>query len=129
MLALSPNPLKFSRQNYAVDWQFWEQVGFVEELVLQVYRNGLSAFVAEVDKPEVIEARSHIPTAIGLLTGLCSSPVSLSQIREQVQAARQKQFAGVSCFFYETLFYEKLSPEKVARNPVDLQALFPTSLI
>jgi uncharacterized lipoprotein YddW (UPF0748 family) len=129
LISLSPNPLNFSRQNYAVDWQFWEQSGFVEELVLQVYRNSLSAFVTEVDKPEVIEARSHIPTAIGLLTGLRSSPVSLSQIREQMQAVRQKQFAGVSCFFYETLFYETLSPEKVPRNPADLQAVFPVSLI
>lgn len=127
LISLSPNPLAFSRQNYAVDWRLWEQEKFVEELVLQVYRSNLSAFVGEIDKSEVSDARFHIPTAIGILTGLRTSPVSFSQIREQVQTTRQKQFAGISCFFYETLFYERLSPEKTARNPADLQALFPTN--
>jgi uncharacterized lipoprotein YddW (UPF0748 family) len=86
----------------------------------------LSGFTAEVDKPEVVDARFHIPTAIGILTGLRTSPVNFSQMFEQVQTTRQKQFAGVSCFFYETLFCEQLAPHKTPRNPADLQALFPT---
>jgi uncharacterized lipoprotein YddW (UPF0748 family) len=125
LISLSPNPLGFSRQNYAVDWRSWELDGYVEELVLQVYRDNLPAFVGELDKPEVIDARSHIPAAIGILTGLRASPVSFNQLREQVQTTRQKQFAGVSCFFHETLFYETLSPSKLSRNLADLQALFP----
>jgi len=127
LISLSPNPLEVSRQSYAVDWQLWERDGFVEELVLQVYRSSLSSFIAEIDKPEVVDAQFHIPTAIGILTGLATSPVSFSQIQEQVQTTRQKQFAGVSCFFYETLFYEQLSPQKIPRNPADLQTLFPAN--
>lgn len=125
LISLSPNPLEFSRRNYAVDWRLWEQEGLVEELVLQVYRDSLSTFTTEIDKSEVVDARSHIPTAIGVLTGLRTKPVSFNQLREQIQTTRQKQFAGASCFFYETLFCEKLSPEKVPRNLADLQSLFP----
>lgn len=125
LISLSPNPLDFSRRNYAVDWRLWEQEGLVEELALQVYRDSLSAFVTEIDQPELIDTRFHIPTAIGVLTGLRTKSVSFNQLREQIQAARQRQFAGVSCFFYETLLYEALSPEKVPRNPNDLQTLFP----
>lgn len=124
LISLSPNPLGFSRQNYAVDWQLWEQEGLIDELVLQVYRSSLSSFTAEIDKPEVVDARFHIPTAIGILTGLRTRAVSFSPIAEQVRTARRKQFAGVACFFYETLFYEQLSPQKVLRNSADLQALF-----
>ncbi|WP_088891439.1 glycoside hydrolase family 10 protein [Leptolyngbya ohadii] len=127
LISLSPNPLGFSRQNYAVDWQLWEREGLVEELVLQVYRSSLASFTAEIDKPEVTEARFHIPVAIGVLTGLRTQAVSFSSIREQVQTTRQKQFAGSSCFFYETLFYEQLSPQKVVRNASDLQTLFPAN--
>ncbi|MEP0913119.1 family 10 glycosylhydrolase [Leptolyngbya sp. GB1-A1] len=125
LMSLSPNPLGFSRRNYCVDWRSWQQEGWVEELVLQVYRSNLSAFLGEIDKAEVIDIRSHIPTAIGILTGLRTSSVRMSQIQEQVQTTRQKQFAGISCFFYETLFYEQLSPQKIARNLTDLKVLFP----
>lgn len=126
LISLSPNPLNFSRKNYAVDWRFWEQEGLVEELALQVYRDNLPSFLTEIDKPEVIDARFHIPAAIGILTGLRTNSVPFNQLREQVQTARQQQFAGVSCFFYETLFYESLSPVKTPRNPAELQSLFPS---
>lgn len=128
LISLSPNPLGFSRQNYAVDWQLWEQEGLVEELALQVYRSNLSSFLAEIDKPEVISTRFHVPTTIGVLTGLRTRSVSFNQLREQVQAIRQKQFAGMSCFFYETLLNEQLSPQKTPRNLADLQTLFPIDL-
>ncbi|HEY9662943.1 MAG TPA: family 10 glycosylhydrolase, partial [Allocoleopsis sp.] len=128
IISLSPNPLGFSQRNRCVDWQLWHRVGLVEELVLQVYRSGLVEFTAELNKAEVIEVRSHIPTAIGILTGLKVKPVDLSLIQQQVQTTRQQQFAGVSCFFYETVFYQQLVPQKVARHLADLQALFPPSI-
>lgn len=127
LISLSPNPLEFSRQNYAVDWRLWEQEGLIEEIALQVYRDNLFAFTAEISKPEIASAQFHIPTVIGVLTGLRTRPVGFNQISEQIQTARQKQLAGISCFFYETLFHEQLSPAKISRSPADLQSLFPGS--
>jgi uncharacterized lipoprotein YddW (UPF0748 family) len=124
LISLSPNPLAFSKANYSIDWRSWERQGLIEELVLQVYRDNMTSFINEISKPEVMEAQSHIPTAIGILTGLRTRSVSTSLVEQQIQEVRRRNFAGVSCFFYETLFHEQLSPTKVARNSTDLQRVF-----
>lgn len=127
LLSISPNPLAFSKANYCVDWRAWERAGLIDELVLQVYRDNPVSFQQEISKPEVVAAQKHIPTAIGILTGIKSRQIPTRLIEQQLQEVRRRSFAGVSCFFYETLFYEQLSPTKVARNPADLQRLFPGS--
>lgn len=124
LISLSPNPLAFSKTNYCVDWRAWERAGLIEELVLQVYRDNLTSFIHEISKSEVVEAQNHIPTAIGVLTGIRTHLVSTGIVEQQLQEVRHRNFAGFSCFFYETLFHEQLSPAKVARNPADLQRLF-----
>lgn len=124
LISISPNPLAFSINNYSVDWRAWQQEGLIEELVLQVYRTNLTSFINEVSKPEVIDAQNHIPAAIGVLAGIRTTSVGTSLIEQQLQEVRRRNFAGVSCFFYETVFNEQLSPLVVARNSADLQRLF-----
>ncbi|QZZ19707.1 family 10 glycosylhydrolase [Leptothermofonsia sichuanensis E412] len=126
LISLSPNPWGFARKHYHADWRLWQQMGLVEELVVQVYRSDFTTFVTELDKAEVVTARSQIPTAIAILTGLNTKPVSFSQFNQQIQKTREKQFAGIVCFFYETLLYQHLSPTKIPRNLSDLQRLFPS---
>lgn len=110
------------------DWKAWEQKGLAEELVLQDYRPNVPDFVAELDKQEVIEARDHIPFGVGILTGVKRQPVGSNLIKEQVNQTRVRKFAGVSFFFHETLFNEKLvndkdEPQIIARtNPQDILA-------
>ncbi len=123
-ISLSPNPLAFSKANYALDWRSWERQGLIEELVLQVYRDNMTSFISEISKAEVMDAQSHIPTAVGILTGLRTRSVSTGLVEQQLQEVRRRNFAGVSCFFYETLFHEQLSPTPVARSMTDLQRLF-----
>lgn len=102
ILSISPNPLGFSRREALADWQAWERAGFVEELVLQVYRKDLPVFQKELDMPEVQAAREHIPTVIGIITGLKpdAQRVSWERIKEQVEETRVRDFAGFSFFFY-----------------------------
>lgn len=126
LISVSPNPLAFSKSNYCVDWHTWAKKGLIDELVLQVYRDNMTSFIQEISKPEVIETQNHIPTAIGILTGIKTRSVSTRLIEQQLQEVRRRNVAGVSCFFYETLFHEQLSPSKVTRNPADLQRLFTT---
>lgn len=123
-ISLSPNPLGFSKANYALDWRSWERQGLIEELVLQVYRDNMTSFISEISKSEVLDAQTHIPTAIGVLTGLRTRSVSTSVVEQQIQEVRRRNFAGVSCFFYETLFHEQLSPTRIVRNSTDLQRVF-----
>lgn len=97
--------------------------GLAEELVLQVYRGNIPGFVSELDKQEIIEAREHIPFGVGILTGLKGKSVGSDLINKQVKKTRDKNFAGVSFFFYETLFNEKIEPPIVARtNPQNILA-------
>lgn len=102
IVALSPNPFNFALPASLQDWFTWERRGYIEEIVLQVYRSDIKRFNQELEREEVKLAKPHIPTAIGILTGLKNNPVPLKQIQEQVQEVRKRNFAGVSFFFYES---------------------------
>lgn len=122
LLTLSPNNYDFSYNHSLQDWKTWEQQGLIEELVLQVYASDLQAFTAQLQTPEIQAARRHIPTGIGILTGLKKRPVPMQQIRDQIQTVRRQGFAGVSFFFYETLWH--LVAEPTADRKAAFQALF-----
>ncbi len=128
ILSVSPNPQEFSKEFFLADWEAWERAGLVEELVIQLYRNDLSRFKWEMQKPEVQRAKTHIPVAIGVLAGLKPRPISMKQIQEQVEAIRQEKLAGVSFFFYETLWNLKPVNEKVSDRQTGLQKLFPAGV-
>lgn len=124
LFALSPNSASFSYRNFLQDWPTWERQGYVEELLLQVYRDNLTSFERELKTPEVQASRKHIPTGVGVLSGLRGKPVPLIQIRQQVALARSNQFAGVSLFFYETLW--NIAPEPAPERINGFKQLFPT---
>lgn len=104
IVSVSPNPLGFSIKNFLADWETWEQEGIAEEIVLQVYRPSLAGFENEITKREVEAARQHIPTVMGILTGLSNKRVNFDLIKQQTQATRDRDFAGFSYFFYGSLF-------------------------
>jgi uncharacterized lipoprotein YddW (UPF0748 family) len=106
LVSLSPNPLAFSKNYYLADWKSWVEQGLVEEIVLQVYRDSLPVFLAEISKLEVVEAARYIPVSIGILSGLKNKPITLSSIKNQIHATRAYNFSGMSFFFYETFFNE-----------------------
>ena len=126
IVSLSPNPFHFSLPAHLQDWFTWERRGYIQEIVLQVYRSDIKRFSAELEREEVKLAKLNIPTAIGILTGLKNNSVPLKQIQEQVQEVRKRDFAGVSFFFYESLSnWASETPEQ--RNSA-LQELFPTRM-
>ncbi len=99
LIALSPNNYDFSYNHSLQDWRTWERQGLIEELVLQVYRDKLDSFISELKASELQDSKRHIPTGIGILTGLKGRTVPLKRIQEQVQAVRDRGFVGVSFFF------------------------------
>ena len=124
VMSVSPNPQEFSYEVFLADWERWERMGLIEELVIQVYRDDMNVFIKELERPEVKVARGHIPVGIGILTGLKRKHVPMQQIKQQVQAVRDRNFAGVSFFFYETLW--NLSKEKPQKRQTGFQNLFST---
>jgi len=126
IVSLSPNPFHFSLPAHLQDWFTWERRGYIQEIVLQVYRSDIKRFSTELEREEVKLAKLNIPTAIGILTGLKNNSVPLKQIQEQVQEVRKRDFAGVSFFFYESLSnWASETPEQ--RNSA-LQEFFPTKM-
>ncbi len=102
-VTVAPNPQSQSYSDYLLDWRAWVQRGLVEAVVLQVYRDSLKNFEAELKRPEVQMARRYIPVSVGILIGLKHHSVPIELIQQQVRAARARGFAGVSFFYYETL--------------------------
>lgn len=110
IVSLSPNPYQFAYDSYLTDWKTWEEKGWVDELLVQVYRENMNTFLREIDQPEVRAARSRIPVAIGILTGVRDRSYSPRLIQDQVAAARSRNFAGISFFYYETLWNNASEP-------------------
>ncbi len=104
LISLSPNPFHFALPAYLQDWFTWERKGYIEEIVLQVYRPEIDRFITELERTEVELAKSHIPVAIGILTGLKNRPTSLNIIESQIEEVRKREFAGISFFFYESIW-------------------------
>jgi uncharacterized lipoprotein YddW (UPF0748 family) len=124
IISVAPNPQRFSYEYFLADWQKWERMGLIEELVLQIYRNDLNVFVSELEYPEVKAAQKHIPVSIGILSGLKNRSIPMQQIQTQVQKVRDRKFAGISFFFYETLW--NISQEKPLERQTNFQRMFPT---
>lgn len=123
IISLSPNSQDFSYRAYLQDWQYWVQRGWVEELVVQIYRDDLKSFLDQLSQPALQVARRQIPVGVGILTGTWSRPVDIAQIREQVQAVREQGFDGVSFFYWESL-WGYLAPESPRQRRSGFQSLF-----
>ncbi|WP_246198809.1 glycoside hydrolase family 10 protein [Sodalinema gerasimenkoae] len=104
VVSVSPNPQHFAYARYLQDWQRWQELGYIEELVLQVYRSDIEVFIGELNRPEVLAARREIPVGIAVLAGLRNRPTEMPLIEEKVRTIRNQGFAGMSFFFYQSLW-------------------------
>ena len=128
VVSLSPNSQSFSYHHYLQDWQTWVRQGWVDELILQAYRDNLDSFAAELAQPAVQQARRQIPVAIGILTGTWGSPIAADQIEQQVNVVRDRGFDGVSFFYWESL-WGYIVPESPQQRRHRFQALFSEAAI
>ncbi|NEO26698.1 MAG: family 10 glycosylhydrolase, partial [Kamptonema sp. SIO4C4] len=87
IVSLSPNSQSYAYQHSLQNWRSWVERGYIDELVLQVYRNQRDRFLQELHQPAVQFAKSRIPVSIGILSGVLSKPVSIEQIQNQVKLA------------------------------------------
>ncbi len=123
LISVSPNSQSFSYNNYLQDWLTWVERGWVDELVLQAYRNDMGSFKAELNKPAVQKALKKIPVSIGITTGTGKRPVAMKQIQQQVKEVRDRNFNGVSFFYWETL-WSYLTPESPKQRRQGFLELF-----
>jgi uncharacterized lipoprotein YddW (UPF0748 family) len=123
LISVSPNSQAFSYNNYLQDWLTWVERGWVDELVLQAYRNDMNGFQTELIKPAVQKALQKIPVSIGITTGTGKRPVAMKQIQQQVEEVRDRGFNGVSFFYWETL-WSYMTPESPKQRRRGFMELF-----
>ncbi|MEL6901469.1 MAG: family 10 glycosylhydrolase [Cyanobacteria bacterium J06606_4] len=118
LLSLSPNPAKFAYRYHLQDWRTWVENDWLDELVVQVYRDDLYRFEGELAKNTLQATMDRIPVSIGILTGTWRRPIGFDQIQAQVVSSRNHHFSGVSFFYWETLwsYFTPESPQQRRRN-------------
>ncbi|MBN3897784.1 MAG: glycoside hydrolase family 10 protein [Nostoc sp. NOS(2021)] len=126
IFSVAPNYYDFAYKLQLQDWLNWVRLGIVDELVMQVYRNDLESFIAQITRPEILETQQIIPTGIGIIAGLRNRPVSIPQIQSQVEAVQQRGL-GIGFFYYESLW--DIAPEPAAQRQSAFAALFPNSAL
>nr|WP_286392004.1 glycoside hydrolase family 10 protein [Pseudanabaena mucicola] len=121
IFSVSPNYYEFAYKQQLQDWLGWVRQGIVNELIVQVYRNDLEDFRAQISRPEIAEVKNKISTGIGILSGLRNNNIPMSQIYSQVIATQERSL-GISFFYYKSLW--GYGPESVSDRQRDLQYLF-----
>ena len=127
IVSVSSNPYDFAYKFYLQDWQTWIEKGLVDEFILQVYREELPSFVEELEQPAVKIAKNKIPFSIGILTGTLKTFMTIDKIKQQVKAVRDRNFAGVSFFYWETL-WSYMTPDSPQERRVEFKKMFPTAV-
>ena len=120
IVSISPNYYDFAYKLQLQDWRSWVQKGIADELLIQIYRPDLASYLPQLSKPEVMEARNRIPTAIALLSGQRNRPTPLPLIQEKVRANRE-QGLGTGLFYLESLW--SLGPEPTSERIAGLKQL------
>lgn len=51
LVSVAPNPHRFSYEYFLADWQKWERMGLIEDLVVHIiiYRDDLNVFCSELE--------------------------------------------------------------------------------
>ena len=122
-VSLSPATYRLASQEYLQDWLEWIRQGIVDEVVVQVYRTKLSSFTEPIQRPEFREAKTKVPTAVGILTGLPTKQVPMPLVQQKVNAATAQDL-GTAFFYYKTLW--DVAPEERDKRLQAFKAMFPT---
>lgn len=126
IISLSPNPYEFTYNVYLQDWLTWVNRGWIDEVVLQVYRDHLEAFIKELEHSSLITTQQKVSLSIGILSGTLHHPVGIKQIESQVKEVRDRGFDGVSFFYWETL-WSYLTPDAPEQRRQVFKKIFSQS--
>jgi uncharacterized lipoprotein YddW (UPF0748 family) len=124
--SVSPNPYPWSYQNYVQDWPAWVDAGVVDEVVVQVYRDNMTRFQAELSSPVLDRVKSKTSLIIGVLAGLKPEPMPIDMVRAQTAMVRDFGYNGVVYFFQESLLQFTAGGETIDTRLNVIKQLFPS---
>lgn len=122
VFSVSPNYQDFAYKFTLQDWLNWVRKDFVDEIVMQVYRDDYNSFIEQLERAEIKEVKQKISTAIGILSGLPRRQIAMGQVEQQSRAAQQRDL-GVAYFFYDSLW--DYAPETADERKQGFARLFP----
>jgi uncharacterized lipoprotein YddW (UPF0748 family) len=104
IISLSPLEYPWSFDHHLVDWPRWIDQKLVDEVVVQTYFQG-DVFDKRVKLEKLKNPTDIKQVAIGIHNANdCKQIVEIEEIRRQVEEVRKIGYAGVSFFFYDTLW-------------------------
>ncbi|MEM0981759.1 MAG: family 10 glycosylhydrolase, partial [Cyanobacteria bacterium P01_H01_bin.58] len=122
IVSLSPNPPAFAYNKYLQDWTRWISLGLLDEVVVQVYRDDLTALEATLYDGGFRGLNEQVPISIGLYTGPPGQAKSVEQMQQEVAAVQGADYRGVAFFCWETtLWVFKGSPSETVYNLLTTQ--------
>jgi uncharacterized lipoprotein YddW (UPF0748 family) len=126
VVSLSPNAPDFAYRTSLQDWTHWVELGLLDEVVVQVYRDDLAGLKAELNSDRLRSVRSAVPVSIGLYTGPFLAAKPMPKLEKEIAAVRAADYNGVSFFCWETtLWIFKGSPNTLIDKT--FHQLFPTA--
>ncbi|MEL6399390.1 MAG: family 10 glycosylhydrolase [Cyanobacteria bacterium J06626_4] len=105
VISLSPNAPAFAYNQYLQDWRHWVDLGLLDEVIVQVYRDDIAALQAELTAGGFTSVNQQIPVAIGLYTGPARRPKAADQIRQESAAVKATGYRGMVYFCWETTLW------------------------
>jgi uncharacterized lipoprotein YddW (UPF0748 family) len=105
VVSLSPNTPDYAYRTTLQDWALWVEQGWLDEVVVQVYRPDLAAFKAELANDRFRHLQQKVPISIGLYTGPFLGAKPIKHLQQEVESVRNANYAGVSFFSWETTLW------------------------
>jgi uncharacterized lipoprotein YddW (UPF0748 family) len=105
VVAMSPGPFPWSRDNYLQDWPTWMNNGTTEHISPQLYRYDITAYQNELNKAVTYVSSSQLTTrfASGVLLKSGTYKPTQQFLQQMIQANRAKGVKSEIFFFYEGL--------------------------
>ncbi len=100
ILSLSPNPYDFSLNNYNQDWLLWVNKGYIDEIVIQVYRPSADQFSQAIATSKINYISHKVPVGIGIYAGSPRQLLSPKEIKNQIEITNKLGY-GFSIFCWE----------------------------
>ncbi|MBF2058191.1 MAG: family 10 glycosylhydrolase [Cyanobacterium sp. T60_A2020_053] len=100
IFSLSPNPYSFSKNKYNQDWLYWAKQGYIDEVIIQIYRDNSKEFEQAIITSEIDKLDESIPVAIGIYAGSFDSYKHPAEIQKQIDITQNLGY-GFSIFCWE----------------------------
>ena len=92
--------MHFSLKKYNQDWLKWSNQGYIDEIVIQIYRRDSVQFRQSLITSQVDSLPKSIPVAIGIHAGTINNLKKPREIQKQIDISQDFGY-GFSIFCWE----------------------------